>query len=99
MLGDDHEVVAVADAAEWARRIAKHMPDVVATEVYDELVSVSDIAARAGVAPEAVRLWAAPQAPGVSSGPSRLPRQVSRHRRWRGAHEPIRLEGGHVVDS
>jgi transposase-like protein len=59
VLSDDHEVVAVADAADWARRIAKHMPGVLVAEVYDELVSVSDIAARAGVAPEAVRLWAA----------------------------------------
>ena len=59
MLSDDREVVAVADAADWARRIANHMSDVLAVEVYDELVSVSDIAARAGVAPEAVRLWAA----------------------------------------
>ena len=59
VLSDSREVVAAADAADWARRIAKHMPGVLAAEVYDELVSVSDIAARAGVAPEAVRLWAA----------------------------------------
>lgn len=59
VLSDSSEVVAAADAADWARRIAKHMPGVLAAEVHDELVSVSDIAARAGVAPEAVRLWAA----------------------------------------
>lgn len=49
----------VADASDWARRIAKLMPDVDVAEAYDELVSISDIAARAGVAAEAVRLWAA----------------------------------------
>jgi hypothetical protein len=55
VLSDDREAVAVAEAAEFARHIAKHMSNVLA-EVYDELVSVSDIATRAGVAPEAVRL-------------------------------------------
>lgn len=44
-------------SADWARRIAKLMPDVDVAEVYDELVSISDIAARAGVAAEAARLW------------------------------------------
>ena len=34
------------------------MPGVFVAEVHDELVSISDIAARAGVAHEAVRLWA-----------------------------------------
>lgn len=48
----------VADAAEWARRIAKLMPGVDVAEVHDELVSISDIAARVGVAAEAARLWA-----------------------------------------
>jgi hypothetical protein len=55
---DDQPDVAAADAADWARRIAKSMPDVSVVDVYDELVSVSDIAIRAGVAAEAVRLWA-----------------------------------------
>lgn len=59
VLSDDSEVAAVAEAADWARRIAKHMSGVTAVEVHDELVSVSDIAVRAGVAAEAVRLWAA----------------------------------------
>ena len=49
----------VAAAADWARRVAKLMPGVDVAEVHDELVSVSDIAARAGVAAEAARLWAA----------------------------------------
>lgn len=53
---DDQFPVAVA--TECARRIAKLMPGVDVAEVHDELVSVSDIAARAGVAAEAVRLWA-----------------------------------------
>lgn len=56
---DDPPVVAVGEAADWARRIAKLMPGVCVADVHDELVSVSDIAARAGVAAEAVRLWAA----------------------------------------
>lgn len=51
--------VAVAGATDWARRIAKLMPGVFAAEVHDELVSISDIAARASVAHEAVRLWTA----------------------------------------
>ena len=56
---DDPAPVAVADATDWARRIAKLIPDVFAAEVHDELVSISDIAARANVAHEAVRLWTA----------------------------------------
>lgn len=59
LYSDDPSVVAAGDAADWARRIAKLMPDVCVVDVHDELVSVSDIAARAGVAAEAVRLWAA----------------------------------------
>jgi len=47
------------EVADWAARIVKLMPGVGATEAFDELVSVSDIAARCDVAPEAVRLWAA----------------------------------------
>jgi len=54
---DDQFPIAVA--TECARRIAKLMPGVDIAEVHDELVSVSDIAARAGVAAEAARLWAA----------------------------------------
>ena len=46
-------------AYDWARLIGEHLPGVTVTEVFDELVSTSDIAARCGVAPEAVRLWAA----------------------------------------
>jgi len=73
VLSDGHEVVA--DAVDWARRIAKHLPDVLAVEVYDELVSVSDIAARAGVAAEAARLWAARKRR-ASLRPFPTPRQV-----------------------
>lgn len=54
---DDQFPVAVA--TEWARRVARLMPGVDVAEVHDELVSLSDIAARAGVAAEAARLWAA----------------------------------------
>lgn len=57
LLSDDPVHVAVADAADWARRIARLMPGVSVAGVHDELVSISDIAARAGVAHEAVRLW------------------------------------------
>lgn len=46
------------EAAEWARKIAKLMPGVHVVGVHEELVSISDIALRCGVAPEAVRLWA-----------------------------------------
>jgi hypothetical protein len=71
----EQESVAAADAADWARRIAKHMPGVLAAEVHDELVSVSDIAARACVAPEAVRLWAVGKRR-ASLRPFPAPRQV-----------------------
>lgn len=57
LLSEDPAPVAIADASDWARRIAKLMPDVSVAEVHDELVSIADIAARAGVAHEAVRLW------------------------------------------
>ncbi len=40
-----------------ARRIAKLMPGVFVAEVHDAVVNTSDIAARAGVAHEAVRLF------------------------------------------
>jgi hypothetical protein len=49
---------AASEAADWARRITKLMPGVCVAEAHDELVSMSDIAARANVAHEAVRLWA-----------------------------------------
>lgn len=55
---DDPSPIAMKDAADWARRIAKLVPGVSVAEVHDELVSLSDIALRAGVAAEAVRLWA-----------------------------------------
>jgi hypothetical protein len=57
LFSDDPPPVAVADATDWARRVAKLIPGVFAAEVHDELVSISDIAARANVAHEAVRLW------------------------------------------
>jgi hypothetical protein len=52
---DDADPVWVATQA--ARRIVKHLSGVVVTGVYDELVPKSDIAARCGLGPEAVRLW------------------------------------------
>lgn len=55
---DDPSSIAMTDAADSARRIAKLMRGVSVAEVHDELVSLSDIALRAGVAAEAVRLWA-----------------------------------------
>jgi len=63
---------AVTDAA---RRLTKHLPGVVVTEVYDEFVSVADIAARCSVAAEAVRLWAAGKRR-ASLRPFPQPRQV-----------------------
>lgn len=58
LFSDARPSVAVADAADLARRITKLMPGVCVADVHDELVSTSDAAARAGVAHEAVRLWA-----------------------------------------
>ena len=75
VLSEDDVLSAVAEAVDWARRIIKLMPGVSVAEVHDELVSVSDIAARASVAHEAVRLWAT----GKRRASSRLfptPRQV-----------------------
>jgi hypothetical protein len=72
---DDPSPVAVETAADWARRIAKLMPGVCVADVHDELVSVSDIAARTGVAAEAVRLWAAGKRR-TSLRPFPAPRQV-----------------------
>lgn len=49
--------MAMDEAVAWSRRIAELMPGVTVSEVHDELVSISDIAARASVAAEAVRMW------------------------------------------
>lgn len=49
------------EAADWARLIAKLMPGVRVVGVYEELLNAAQIAARCGVAPEAVRLWATGQ--------------------------------------
>lgn len=49
---------AVTEAVGWAVRIAELMPGVRVAAVHDELVSISDIAVRASVAPEAARMWA-----------------------------------------
>jgi hypothetical protein len=46
------------DAVEWARMIGRLIPGVCVTGAHEELVSISDIAARCDVAAEAVRLWA-----------------------------------------
>lgn len=45
-------------AEDAARRVAKMLPGVRAAEVFDELVTITDIAHRCAVAAEAVRLWA-----------------------------------------
>jgi hypothetical protein len=66
---------AAAEAAEWAKRIAQLMPGVSVAGVHDELVSVPDIAVRAGVAAEAVRLWATGKRR-TSLRPFPMPRQV-----------------------
>lgn len=74
VLSDD-ALSAVTEAVDWSRRIIKLMPGVSVVEVHDELVSVSDIAARASVAHEAVRLWAMGKRR-ASSRPFPTPRQV-----------------------
>ena len=51
---DPHPIGPALDAA---RCIAKHIPGARVVEVYDELVSISDIAARCEIGAEAVRLW------------------------------------------
>jgi len=72
---EDAPTIAAVEAADWARRIEKLMPGVRVADVYDELVSISDIASRAGVAAEAVRLWASgKRRASLRSFPS--PRQV-----------------------
>jgi len=75
LLSDDPVPVAAVGTVGWARRIAKLMPGVSVAEVHDELVSISDIAARAGVAHEAVRLWAIGKRR-ASLRPFPAPRQV-----------------------
>jgi hypothetical protein len=66
----------VAEAADAARSIGKLMPGVAVAEAHDELVSVSDIAARCEVAAEAARLWAIGKRRG-SLRPFPGPRQVA----------------------
>jgi hypothetical protein len=65
-----------AEAADWARRIRTLMPGVEVVRVHEELVSVSDVAARCGVAAEAVRLWAAGRRRSTALRPFPLPRDV-----------------------
>lgn len=48
----------VREAVEWARMIGRLIPGVRVVGAHEELVSISDIAARCDVAAEAVRLWA-----------------------------------------
>ena len=54
---DDREAPRVA--AQVARRIERALEGVTVVGVYDELVSLTDVAVRAEVAHESVRLWAA----------------------------------------
>lgn len=49
----------VAEAADWARRIAATLDGVSVVGLHDELVALSDIALRCGMSAESVRLWAA----------------------------------------
>lgn len=72
---DEPPEAAAKTAADWARRIADLMPGVAVADVHDELVSTSDIAARAGFAAEAVRLWATGQRR-ASLTPFPTPRQL-----------------------
>lgn len=67
---------AVSDAEGWARSIAARLSGITVAEVHDELVSVSDIAARASVVPESVRLWASNKRRNAGSWPFPSPRQV-----------------------
>jgi hypothetical protein len=76
VLYSDDPVSSVLDAAvDQSRLIAKLMPGVEVAEVHDELASVSDIAARAGVVAESVRLWTAGKRR-ASLRPFPSPRQV-----------------------
>jgi hypothetical protein len=47
---------AIDSAVDWARRIANLMPGVSVADARDELVNISDIASRASVAAEALRM-------------------------------------------
>lgn len=49
----------VAHAAHLATRIAEHVPGARVTSADEQLVSIGDVADRAKVTPEAIRLWAA----------------------------------------
>lgn len=75
LYSDDPLPSALDAAVDWSRRIAKLMPGVDVAEVHDELVSVSDIAARAGVVAESVRLWTTGKRR-ASLRPFPAPRQV-----------------------
>lgn len=66
----------VTEAATWARLISTLMPGVEVVRVHEELVSVSDIASRCGVAAEAVRLWAAGRRRATALRPFPAPREV-----------------------
>jgi hypothetical protein len=75
LYSDDPSAVAAGEAVDWARRIAKLMPGVSVAGAHDELVSISDIAVRVGVAAEAARLWASGKRR-ASLRPFPSPRQV-----------------------
>lgn len=75
LFSDAPAPVSISDAIDWARRIAKLMPGVSVSRVHDELVSISDIASRASVAPEAVRMWTTGKRR-ASARPFPVPRQV-----------------------
>jgi hypothetical protein len=75
LYSDDPAHAMTASAADWAKRVQRLMPGVSVAEVHDELVSISDIAARSGVTAEGVRLWAAGKRHG-SLTPFPSPRQV-----------------------
>lgn len=65
-----------AEASSWASAIGTLMPGVQVVRTHEELVSVSDIAARCGVAAEAVRLWAAGRRRAAALRPFPAPRDV-----------------------
>lgn len=67
---------ALASASDYARRIGKLMSGVSVVDVHDELVSIADIAARADVAHEAVRMWALGKRRASALHPFPIPRQV-----------------------
>jgi hypothetical protein len=75
VLSEEPRPAAIGEAIDWARRIRKLLPAVRAVEVYDELVSIPDIAVRTAVGAEAARLWAAGKRRS-SLRPFPAPRQV-----------------------